>query len=636
MMTRNSFRGNHSSLLSPTAWASPSGCLILALASLVAACTAPPSAPSSAASSAAQGNESLHQFFEQVFQDRLALSPMLQTQLGLGEQHGSWDDFSDQAGHKSAAMAKRHLGTLQQEFDPADLRPPDRLSYRLLQRELEMEIEGEQWLYHNYPVNQEHGWQAGLPAFLINTHTVDSVEDARAYIQRLKGLSTAVDQIIGAMKIRTKRGIVPPKFVFPQVYRDIDNLLAGEPFPSTPGAQESPLWADIQTKVSDLELPASEQSALLSEARQALIDQVGPAFEALRLAAQEQEGHATEEDGVWKLPQGEEYYQFTLRQYTTTAMTPEEIHQLGLAEVARIHSDLHGIMSQVGFDGSLQDFFEFTRTDPQFYLVNTEENRLEYLRLTQEAIDGIQAGLEDFFLTQPKARLVLKRVEAFREASAGIAFYQSADLDGSRPAIYYTNLHEMSERPTFNIETIAYHEAIPGHHMQVSIAQELENVPMFRRLAFITAFDEGWGLYAERLGKDMGGFEDPYSDFGRLTQELWRACRLVVDSGIHSQRWTRQQVIDYHLANTPSSLGEIVKETERYIVLPGQATSYKVGMAKILQLRAQARQRLGDRFDIREFHDVVLTHGSVPLDILAENVETWTAAVLAASVLAES
>ena len=304
-------------------------------------------------------------------------------------------------------------------------------------------------------------------------------------------------------------------------------------------------------------------------------------------------------------------------------MNAEAIHALGLREVSRLHDELRSIMQQVAFRGTLHEFFAFMQTDPQFLLPETDAGRAEYLQRSQAAIDRIDARIDDFFQTRPKAKLVLKRVEPFREASGGIAFYQPAALDGSRPGTYYTNLFRMRERPLFNIETIAYHEAIPGHHMQVSIAQELSGLPMFQRLAGYTAFDEGWGLYAERLGKEMGGFEDPYSDFGRLTQELWRACRLVVDTGLHAKRWTRQQVIDYHLANTPSSIGEIVKETERYIVLPGQATSYKVGMEKILELRAAARAALGDRFDIRSFHDAILTSGSVPLDVMAENIDQW-------------
>ena len=578
-----------------------------------------------------QPDETLHRLFEAVFEERLRHSPMLQTQLGMGEADDRWDDFSDQAGSDSAARARENLARLRDEIDRDRLIPADRLSFRLLERELEMEVESEQWRYHDYPLNQEHGLQAELPAFLINTHTVDSQADAHNYIARLRGLDFVIEQIVQAMRTRTAKGIVPPKFVFEQVDRDIANLLTGEPFGAnvTDEPIASPLWEDIRGKVEALELPAERENALLVDARDALVTIVGPAFETLRAAAQEQAEQATDDNGVWKLPLGDAYYRYTLRSHTTTTLDAEAIHQMGLAEVARIHDALYAIIETVDFDGDLKAFFELMRTSDRFLLPNTAEGREEYLRQSQIAIDRIEANTDRYFLTQPKAQLVLKRVEPFREASGSIAFYQPASLDGSRPGIYYTNLYRMNERPTFNIETIAYHEAIPGHHMQVSIAQELAGVPMFRRLAEYTAFDEGWALYAERLGKEMGGFEDPYADFGRLTQELWRACRLVVDTGIHAKRWTRQQTIDYHLANTPNPIGEIVKETERYIVLPGQATSYKVGMERILELREHARRTLGDRFDIREFHDAILTSGSVPLDIMAENVNGWINGVAA-------
>lgn len=571
-------------------------------------------------------NEGLHQLFDDVFQARLDRSPMLQTQLGMGQADDRWDDLSDQARHTEAAIARKDLARLRHQFKPETLNSDDLVSYRLLERELEMEIEGEQWLYHNYPVNQEHGLQAELPDFLINIHDVDSTEDAQNYITRLRGLDTVIAQIVQAMETRTEKGIVPPRFAFPQVDRDIANLLTGEPFEdsSSGSAQRSPLWEDIYGKVTVLDVSDAEKGTLLDAAREAMIETVGPAFGSLRAAAREQEKHATDDDGVWKLPRGDAYYRYTLRLHTTLSdLSAEQIHEMGLREVTRIHDELLASMKAVEFDGDLAAFFVFMRESEQFLLPETDMARAEYLERTQAAIDRIEAQLDDFFLTKPKAELVLKRVEPFREASGGIAFYQQAALDGSRPGIYYTNLYRMSERPVFNIETIAYHEAIPGHHMQVSIAQELEGLPMFRRLAGYNAFDEGWGLYAERLGKEMGGFEDPYSNFGRLAEELWRACRLVVDSGIHAKRWTRQQVIDYHLENTAYPLGAIIKETERYIVVPGQATSYKVGMAKILELRARALQELGYRFDIRAFHDAILTSGSVPLDVMGENVQRW-------------
>ncbi|HEC00773.1 MAG TPA: DUF885 domain-containing protein, partial [Sphingomonadales bacterium] len=303
----------------------------------------------------------------------------------------------------------------------------------------------------------------------------------------------------------------------------------------------------------------------------------------------------------------------------------DEIHQLGLDEVARIHGEMRDIMKKVNFEGSLQDFFEFTRTDKQFYYPNTEEGKQAYLTKAEQIINTMKGRLDEVFISKPKADLIVKRVEAFREKSAGKAFYNRPAPDGSRPGIYYANLYKMSEMPTYQMEALAYHEGIPGHHMQLAIMQELKNIPKFRKFGGYTAYTEGWGLYSEFLPKEMGFYADPYSDFGRLAMELWRACRLVVDTGIHDKKWTREQAIDYLATNTPNPRGDVVKAIERYIVMPGQATAYKIGMLKIQSLRAKAKAELGDKFDIRQYHEVVLRDGALPLSTLEDKVNEWIA-----------
>ncbi len=308
---------------------------------------------------------------------------------------------------------------------------------------------------------------------------------------------------------------------------------------------------------------------------------------------------------------------------TTTEMTASEIHDLGLAEVARIHGEMRAIMQQVGFEGTLQDFFEFTRTDARFFKPNTDEGKAEYLAEATAMIDTMRDALPTVFNTFPQAELEVKAVEAFRERAAGKAFYQRPAPDGSRPGVYYANLYRMQDMPLYQMEALAYHEGIPGHHMQLAISQELTGIPKFRKYGGYTAYTEGWGLYSEYLPKDMGFYEDPYSDFGRLAMELWRAARLVVDTGLHEKKWTREQATEYLLTNTPNPEGDCIKAIDRYIVMPGQATAYKIGMIKILELREDARTRLGDAFDIRDFHDIVLRDGPVPLQILEENVEEW-------------
>lgn len=348
-------------------------------------------------------------------------------------------------------------------------------------------------------------------------------------------------------------------------------------------------------------------------------DSARPAYQRLLAEMKRQQAMAPTDDGVWRLPQGEEYYAALLASYTTTDLTADEIHNIGLREVDRIHTEMRAIMAQVGFEGSLQDFFEHTRTGDEFFY----ETREEYLADAQAAIDRLAERMPEFFGTLPTDPLVIKPVEAFREKSAGKAFYQRPAPDGSRPGTYYVNLYNLRDMSKNELEALAYHEGLPGHHLQLSIQTQLGDLPAFRRFGGVTAYSEGWGLYSEELGKDMGFYTDPYSDFGRLGMELWRACRLVVDTGIHSKRWSREEAIQYLTDNTPNPEGDIEKAIERYITTPGQATAYMIGKLKIMELRERARGELGDDFDIRGFHDAILTSGPVPLSIMEENVMAW-------------
>ncbi|GEQ96755.1 hypothetical protein JCM17844_03920 [Iodidimonas gelatinilytica] len=432
-----------------------------------------------------------------------------------------------------------------------------------------------------------------------------------------------MDQLIAHMKEREDMGIMPPKFVYPIVIEAARNVITGAPFGDS--NKNSALLNDIESKIAKLDLPEDEAADLTARARTALKDVFGPAYERLIAEMERQEKIATTDDGVWKLPDGADYYAAQLASYTTTDLSADEIHQIGLDNVDRIHGEMRQIMEQVGFEGDLQAFFEFMRTDEQFYYENTDAGRQRYLDEATALIDTMRTRLPEMFGILPEADLVVKRVEPFREKAAGKAFYQQPALDGSRPGTYYANLYDMKDMPSYQMEALAYHEGIPGHHMQLAISQELDGLPMFQKLARFTAYTEGWGLYSEYLPKDMGFYEDPYSDFGRLAMELWRACRLVVDTGLHAKKWTREQAIDYLRENTPNPEGDVVKAIERYIVMPGQATAYMIGKEKILALREKARLELGEAFDMRGYHDEVLRHGPLPLDILEENVDAWIA-----------
>ena len=520
-------------------------------------------------------------------------------------------------------ITKENLQFLRDSIDYESLNPETQLSYDLFVQRAENEVADFEFRYHEYPVNQMFGFHSMVPSFLINMHQVSSPADAEAYVSRLEGVSDYFDKLITKLKTGEERGILPPRFVFPRVIDDAQNIISGVPFEAS--GDSSALFQDIYQKVTQLDADEATKEDLLRRAETALKESVQPAYEKLITFLKEQEGRATADDGVWKWPDGEVYYANALERTTTTDLTADEIHQIGLDEVTRIHGEMRDIMKQVNFEGDLPDFFEFMRTSEQFYYPNTDEGKQAYMDSAKTIIDNMRDRLDELFIIKPQADMVVKRVEDFREKSAGKAFYNRPAPDGSRPGMYYANLHDTKNMPKYEMEALAYHEGIPGHHMQIAIAQELEDVPKFRKFGGYTAYIEGWGLYCEKIPKEMGLYEDPYSDFGRLAMELWRACRLVVDTGIHDKKWTREEGIAYYQTNTSASERECVRMVERHIVMPGQATAYKIGMMKILELREKAKQQLGDQFDIRQFHDVILKQGALPLDILEKQVDNWIA-----------
>lgn len=562
----------------------------------------------------------LNEYFDTEFQKEIEESPMTQTQRGLKTNYGKWDDFSSLKYAEDLEQAKKRLDYLD-KIDVASLDDETKLSYDLFRRDLENEIEDYDFRFYDYPVEQMHGIHAEIPAFLINMHRIDSISDAEAYISRLVGIEKVMNDVIEQLKLREQNGIIPPKFVFDRTLDASRNIIKGRPF--TKSAEASTLMEDFSSKLEELEISDEERTRLTAEAETALVDHVQPAYQSLIEFLENQQLRATEEAGVWKFPKGDKYYNLALKRVTTTNLTADEIHEIGLSEVARIHGEMKAIMDETGFEGSLQDFFNFMETDEQFYYENTEEGKAAYLKEAKSIINQMKTKLPELFNTLPEADIVVKAVEPFRERSAGKAFYQQPALDGSRPGTYYANLYDMKAMPKYEMEALAYHEGIPGHHMQIAIAQELDSIPEFRKFNFFTAYIEGWGLYSEYIPKEIGFYQDPYSDFGRLAMELWRSCRLVVDTGIHAKKWTRQEGIDYYKENTPAAESACVKMVERHIVMPGQATAYKIGMNKILDLREKAKTELGDTFDIKEFHDVILTDGALPLTVLESKVDAW-------------
>lgn len=580
--------------------------------------------------------ERLNTWFEEKFEAEVLESPIRLTFLGRDERQDEIDDFSEAALDAQLERSRANLAELTANFDYNKLTPDAKISYDIWVYQAERAEAADEFRYNTYVFEQMQAIHSFFPQLLIAFHKVADGEDMDNYLARVSGSARAMDQLIAASKRVAEDGVRPPYFAFDAVIDESRKIITGAPFDES--GEDSPVWADAQAKIANLleqgEIDQAKADQLTNDIRTALVEEWQPAYERLIAWQQEDQVNATPEaQGVSALPNGMAYYNERLANQTTTDLTADEIHEIGLAEVARIRGEMETIKEEFGFEGTLPEFFAYlrdTKDDERLYYPNTDEGRQGYIDDATAAIDGIKAVLPDYFGILPKADMVVKRVEPFREQAGAAQHYFPSTPDGSRPGVYYAHLLDMEQMPKRELEVIAYHEGLPGHHMQIAIQQELEGVPTFRTQAGFTAYSEGWGLYSEWLSKQMPGtFEDPLSDFGRLGSEMWRAVRLVVDTGLHAKGWTEQEAIDYFLANTAAPEGQARSEVRRYIVLPGQATSYKIGMLKIQELRRKAEAELGDDFDIRAFHDTVLGGGAMPLAILERRVDEWIATVQA-------
>ena len=577
-------------------------------------------------------SERLNAWFEERYEEQLQFSPLELTMVGRKDRYDEIDDFSEEAEDRQFEWRRETVETMEREFDYAALTPGAQISYDIWKYQFENEAANRAFRGNDYLFTQFFGPQAWVPTFLSNFHRVDEPGDMDAYVKRLGGAARALNQLIDRAQKYAKNGVRPPRFAYEGVLEQARAVITGAPFSD---GDVAALWSDANRKIDGLlesEMITAEQADAYREAaREVLIGDFKDAYERL-IAWVESDIEQTDEAsaGVAQLPNGKAYYDRLLASFTTTDMTADEIHELGLAEVTRLRGEMETIKREVGFEGDLQEFFEFVRDDPQFYKPNTDEGRQAFIAEVEEKLAFINERLPEFFGTLPKADLVVKRVEPYREEDGAAQHYISGTPDGSRPGIYYMHLSDMGAMPLPQLEVIAYHEGNPGHHMQNSIALELEDVPTFRRQANFGAYGEGWGLYSELLALEMGAYEDPYSNFGRLSSEMWRALRLVVDTGLHSKGWSEQEAVDFMKQNSAEPLPSVKSEVRRYLVLPGQATSYKVGMIKIQQLRARAEETLGDRFDIRAFHDTILTGGAMPLETLERHVDHWIEETVAA------
>jgi uncharacterized protein (DUF885 family) len=572
---------------------------------------------------------SLNLYYEKIFVSFALRNPELLTSIGIAEQFGyrrhnaHLSDASVQRVERDFAAWHGYLDDLK-AYDFQRQTPEQQLSTRVLTWFIESQLVGERYAFHDYPVNQMFGVQSGTPDFMINQHRIPDARGAEDYIARLGEFGRKVDEVLEGLALREKQGVVPPRFVIQRVLTEMRGF-TGSP------AAENPLQLNFVKKVAALkDLGAAEQQALQARSLQAIDATVLPAYRKLIAFFEGQLTRASDDDGVWKLPDGDAYYAWQLRQQTTTTMTPQQVHELGLAEVARIGAEMQAIL---GAQGQLQgnetpaQALARLSKEARFLYANDAAGRAQALvDYTAMIQDQLQRSRSVVGLV-PKAAIEVKRVPEFKEETAAAAYYNPPSLDGTRPGVFYANLRDMNAMPKFGMRTLSMHEGVPGHHFQIALAQEQQGGPTFRKLLPFTAYAEGWALYAEWLGTELGVYkDDPYGNLGRLQAEMFRAVRLVVDTGIHYKRWTRQQAIDYMLAQTGMPIGEVVAEVERYIVMPGQACAYKVGMLAIRAARARAEKTLGSRWNAdaeKAFHDTVLGSGALPLQILDEQVDAW-------------
>lgn len=577
-------------------------------------------------------------FYDKAFIQLALRSPETVTALGVPVLY-DWskdelDDVSDEKLWEDFNWTKEQLTTLRSyNFDRQS--PENQLNTKILDWFLTAQVEGEPFFYHNYPVNQMFGIQSNLPSFMEDAHKIRNKSDVEAYLSRLSKFDTKFEQVLEGLKIREEKGIVPPKFVSERVLDEMKGFIGQEERIDERSLEEDPgpirgniLYSNLATKVDSLDnLSEEEKTAFKQEAEEIIGSTVFSAYSKLIDFFEDQTTRASTDDGVWKLPDGDNYYAYELKVNTTTDLSPDQVHQIGLDEVARIKAEMWAILNDQGITDTAKTLGETIQAlarEERFLFPDNDKGREMILAEYNRILEEISAGLDDAFNIRPQAALEVKRVPQFKEEGNPSAYYNGPPLDGSRDGIFYANLRDVKETPKFGMKTLAYHEGIPGHHFQIAIQSELKGVPTFRNLGLFTAYIEGWALYTERLAWELGFYEnDPFGNLGRLQDEMMRAVRLVVDSGIHSKRWTREEAIEYMVEHTGMPTSEVVTEIERYIVMPGQACAYKIGMMKILELRERAKTELGNTFDLKAFHDVVLKNGAVPLDVLEELVEAY-------------
>jgi len=568
---------------------------------------------------------SIDLFYGRVFLKVALDSPELLTSLrlldgvGIRGHNARLSDASPQAELESLQTFQQEYEVFQR-YDREDYSDEALLSYDVFDYFMsQYVVDGERFLYHSFPVNQMFGIQSSLPNFMVDQHVIEDNTGAEHYIARLQQFDDVFSQVIEGLRLREQRDILPPQFAVQKVLKQMREFI------DKPAAEHllASHFAGRMAALTD-KLDAAQREQLEAEVIAAVSEDVYPAYRELIAYLESIEPRASSNDGVWRLPDGDEYYATQVAFHTSTEMTPEQIHQIGLSEVERIAAEMEAILQSEGLrEGTIGARVQQLARRPDQLYTDSDAGREQILADYQAILDEIDAGMAAVFNLRPETAVEVRRVPEFSQDTAPGAYYQGPSLDGERPGVFFANLRNVDEIPKFGMRTLAYHEGIPGHHFQIALTQELEDLPMFRRLIPMTVFAEGWALYAEQLAWEMGYQDDPLDNLGRLQAEMFRAVRLVVDTGMHYKRWSREQSIQYMLDHTGMGDDEVTAEIERYLVNPGQALAYKIGMLKILELRAYARSELGKQFDLKAFHDQVLTHGALPMYLLERVVRDW-------------
>jgi uncharacterized protein (DUF885 family) len=566
-----------------------------------------------------EGTATANSFFERYFEERVLRDPEWQSRLDRKEKNDEWTSMTEGYYRSEHYYNQAMLRYLEDSILLSlCLEEPTRLSARLLKSKFQLELEAYAYQYHNYPINSVNGVHLDLVSVLINEHEIEDLRDAEAYVSRIQKVEGKINQLIAQLTTRSEKQFILPKFLFPDILQSINKIMKNQV------DEPNLIVSNFNEKIEKLRIGEEVKEVLKKNLLEAFDTIFVPSYQNLYKYLVDLEKNATNEIGAWRWELGADFYAFKLKEQTTTSLTAAEIYNLGIEEVARIQAEMREIIKKLNYEGDLQAFFKFLQNDASLYYPNTSKGKQAYMDRLGACLDSIQTKLVASFSTKFNREITIKPLESINSEFTLKSIFSKTILRNNKSGIYAVDTDDMEKMPKYMMDAMIYQEVLPGRYLQLEKEASLTHLPEFRRLEnSYPAYIEGWGMYAGYLSKEMGAYQDAYSDFGRLTLELWSACQLVVDVGIHEKKWTKEAAINYYKENTHSLESECLKMVERQIVLPAQATAHKIGMITILELRKRAELELGSQFDLREFHEILLTNGKVPLDVLQDLVEDY-------------